>query len=183
MNYWFTADCHFGHERMIQYATRPFKDVNHMNESLIQRWNDRVGTGDIVFHLGDFTYISSKFDMRSVINRLNGQIIFVRGNHDHNNSLETPIEDIHMIFGGKNLLLVHDPESAIPGYDLVLCGHVHDLFRYRTYPYFEASYDVCNVGVDAWDFHPIKINEILSGYAEWVKEGKWSNGFKKKREE
>ena len=34
--------------------SRPFKDVEHMNETLIANWNRVVGPDNIVFHLGDF---------------------------------------------------------------------------------------------------------------------------------
>lgn len=80
MKFWFTADLHLGHANIIKLCNRPFKDINHMNEVLIKNWNSRVAHEDVIFHLGDFCY-KSGFDPKNYINRLNGQIIFLKGNH------------------------------------------------------------------------------------------------------
>lgn len=45
---------HFNHTNIIRFCSRPFKDVEHMNETLIANWNRVVGPDNIVFHLGDF---------------------------------------------------------------------------------------------------------------------------------
>ena len=52
----FTSDTHFSHATIIKFCQRPFKDVSHMNDELVQRWNEVVGPDDIVFHLGDFAW-------------------------------------------------------------------------------------------------------------------------------
>jgi calcineurin-like phosphoesterase family protein len=33
MSIWFTSDTHFGHERIVSYCKRPFRDVDEMNET------------------------------------------------------------------------------------------------------------------------------------------------------
>ena len=50
----FTSDTHFNHTNIIRFCNRPFKDVTHMNETIIANWNSVVGPDDIIFHLGDF---------------------------------------------------------------------------------------------------------------------------------
>lgn len=50
---YFTADAHFGHANIIKMCSRPFPDVEAMNEALIARWNDRVTGGDTVYIVGD----------------------------------------------------------------------------------------------------------------------------------
>lgn len=35
----FTSDTHFGHANIINLCNRPFKDVNHMNDMLVENWN------------------------------------------------------------------------------------------------------------------------------------------------
>ena len=79
----FTADLHLGHRRIIcpDHHNRPFKSVEDMNEALITNWNQRVKAGDIVYHLGDFSF-SRKADIVNQLERLNGRKFFVRGNHD-----------------------------------------------------------------------------------------------------
>ena len=52
-NHWFTSDVHFFfHKNIIKYSNRPFNDVNHMNDSLINNWNSVVGENDTVYSLG-----------------------------------------------------------------------------------------------------------------------------------
>ena len=47
----FTSDHHFGHANIIKFCNRPFKDVQEMNETLIERWNKKVKPKDHVYHL------------------------------------------------------------------------------------------------------------------------------------
>jgi len=53
--YWFTSDEHFNHENILKlFVYRPFRSVDEMNTTIIQRHNARVKDNDVVFHLGDF---------------------------------------------------------------------------------------------------------------------------------
>ena len=38
----FTSDTHFYHGNIIRFCTRPFKDVEVMNETIISNWNNTV---------------------------------------------------------------------------------------------------------------------------------------------
>ena len=69
----FTSDTHFNHTNIIRFCNRPFKDVSHMNETIIANWNRVVGPEDIVFHLGDFC-LGGSAEWVNVLNRLNGKI-------------------------------------------------------------------------------------------------------------
>jgi calcineurin-like phosphoesterase family protein len=82
MTTWFTSDTHFGHTNIIRYSNRPFKDVNHMNEQIIERWNALVAPEDTVFHLGDVA-LGKIDDSLACVGRLNGYKVLVDdGNHD-----------------------------------------------------------------------------------------------------
>lgn len=83
-NTFFTSDTHFGHANIIKLCNRPFKDVEEMNEKLIENWNKVVSEDGTVFHLGDFAFGGSGL-WNSVIPRLNGQIYLIIGNHDRKN--------------------------------------------------------------------------------------------------
>ena len=77
----FTSDTHFNHTNIIRFCNRPFKDVSHMNETIISNWNRVVSPEDIVFHLGDFC-LGGSAEWVNVLNRLNGKIYLISGNHD-----------------------------------------------------------------------------------------------------
>jgi len=55
---------------------------NEMNETIIERWNSCVKPGDMIYHLGDFGFANPN-KLESVMKRLNGQIYYITGNHDH----------------------------------------------------------------------------------------------------
>jgi calcineurin-like phosphoesterase family protein len=80
-NTWFIADTHFGHANILRYSKRPFADVEAHDLALIENWNAHVRRGDDVFHLGDFAY-KSRESALSILERLNGTLHFIEGNHD-----------------------------------------------------------------------------------------------------
>lgn len=77
----FTSDTHFGHANIINLCKRPFKDVNHMNDMLVENWNNVVTDDDTVFHLGDFAFGGSDV-WNKVLSRLRGKIYLILGNHE-----------------------------------------------------------------------------------------------------
>jgi len=81
MSIFFTSDTHFHHERVIEYGGRPFQNASDMEQQLIANWNAVVRANDRVYHLGDFSFGSPE-KWLSVLSRLNGRIVLVRGNHD-----------------------------------------------------------------------------------------------------
>lgn len=81
MTVFFTSDTHFGHQRIIELSNRPFRDVDHMNASIIYNWNSVVGPRDIVFHLGDVA-LGKIADSLPLVGQLNGTKFLVDGNHD-----------------------------------------------------------------------------------------------------
>jgi len=84
-NIWVTSDLHFDHANILKFCpdTRPFNNVEDMNESLIEEWNSKVGENDIIVHGGDFRLKRGKERTEYLLSRLNGMKVFVLGNHDH----------------------------------------------------------------------------------------------------
>jgi len=145
------------HENIIKYCNRPFKSADHMDIRLIQLWNSRVDKHDIVIHLGDFMFYKKLHKPSYYLDQLNGNIVLLKGNHDHNNSLNTPIQSLVLRIGGNDIYCTHNPIDHNPDYPINLVGHVHDRWKVkktsRTY--------LVNVGVDVWNYCPVDINEIL----------------------
>ena len=53
MNF-YISDTHFGHANIIRLCNRPFQDVERMDNTLINNWNNTVSNKDTVYILGDF---------------------------------------------------------------------------------------------------------------------------------
>lgn len=80
-NTFFTSDTHFFHKNILKHADRPFKDIYHMHEVIIEAWNSRVSEGDEVYHLGDLSFGNTELSL-GLLARLNGRIHLILGNHD-----------------------------------------------------------------------------------------------------
>lgn len=168
----FTSDTHFGHANIIRFCNRPFKNVEEMDEALIENWNQVVSDDDTVFHLGDFAFGGSNV-WKSIIPRLNGHINLIIGNHDRKNlrqgymsSFGMVVPQLQIEIEGNPIYLNHYPFLCYGGsYRGVwqLFGHVHsgpnaeglDISRLKTL--FPTQYDV---GVDNNDYAPISYREV-----------------------
>jgi len=78
----FTSDTHWGHFNIIRFCGRPFATIQEMDQALIRNWNSIVKTGDTVYHLGDVAKIKDTKALRGLVQKLNGHIHLVYGNHD-----------------------------------------------------------------------------------------------------
>lgn len=78
---WFSADYHFGHEKIIDLAGRPFSSVEEMNQTMIEKHNDVVGDSDTVWVLGDVAMGQIR-DTLPMVGQLRGHKYLVAGNHD-----------------------------------------------------------------------------------------------------
>jgi len=143
-----------------------------MNDTIIERWNERVNPEDTIFHIGDFAFREkgNKKGITSLLKQLNGNKILLSGNHDLHNQSRIIINDATITLAGKTFQLIHDPKQSAPWYYLVLCGHVHTAWKFHTITSCEVKIDVCNVGVDAWSYYPISIETILNEYKKWKKD-------------
>ena len=151
-----TSDTHFNHITMIKEGWRNFKTVKEMNSVIINQWNSAVAPGDTVYHLGD-VFIGKRGHLQ-LLSRLNGNIIFIKGNHD-SNSL-THVKNIIIQHKGKDLDLVHNPADATFMGDFIIHGHIHKnscadvITRCGDHLLF-------NVNCELHKFKPVALNNIL----------------------
>lgn len=153
----FTSDPHFSHENIIKYCNRPFKDATEMNEVMISDWNSIVTKRDTVYSLGDFSMARMKnIDIAlDVIDRLNGTIHLVYGNHDHRKMWEV----MALMRPGRIVLEGDRIEINVNCKDIALCHYSHQVWNrshhgawhlfghsHNTLPGIGKSMDV---GVDA----------------------------------
>ena len=159
---YFSSDSHFSSNRTFQFSRRPFKDVNDMNEKMIEIWNSIVNPEDEVIHLGDFgDYTFRKF--------LNGKITLALGNYEikdinedritlddlinkYNFNRILPAEGALININGHDFYCCHKPEDCDMN-EFNLFGHAHRLSMIKRFG--------LNVGVDCHYFKPINLEEIL----------------------
>jgi calcineurin-like phosphoesterase family protein len=167
MAIYFTSDTHFGHKSIITFSNRPYKCIEEMDEDIIQHWNARVGAKDTIYHLGDFTWYRNESQQRRIIDRLNGNIKLLLGNHDGDLkywpskiTLCDPITKLK--FDHCTLELCHYPllewDDAFRG-AIQLHGHSHNLWPQTTYRRLD-------IGVDGNNMNPWELEEIRS----WAKD-------------
>lgn len=167
-NIWVTSDTHFGHSNIIKYCDRPFRDTDEMDNHIVEKWNNVVQDGDIVYHLGDVYFGGNKgaeyWDW--FFPRLKGRKRLLLGNHDNGKDqrlLQTfgKIE-LWRMFPEFGLLLTHVPvhpstlrESPKRPNGLInVHGHTHD----NGEPDNSGNYKcVC---VELTDYTPVNIEEL-----------------------
>jgi calcineurin-like phosphoesterase family protein len=162
----FTADQHFGHENIIRFCERPFKDADHMTEVMVERWNRAVRPDQTVFHLGDFGYRGGVNFVKRTLARLNGNVILIQGNHDHRRTLEffTAVHDMAEV-----MVTAHGVDQRI-----IMCHYAMRVWNHS----FRGSWHLyghshgtlpsrqdrkeMDIGVDCWNFSPVSFWEIES---------------------
>ena len=174
VNIWFTSDTHFGHQNILKYSERPFDSIDEMDYELVQKWNSRVNPEDIIYFLGDFSFHNSSGkkinkSFEEYKNRLNGNIVFIQGNHDSSNKVKTKMISAVLEFGGMEIFCCHNPKDAHPDYKLNLCGHVHKLWKSKKVKIVGRETVLINVGVDQWNFYPVSLKQILDEYKKYDK--------------
>jgi len=156
---WFVGDYHLGHANIMRYCHRPFKTAEEMDIALLKNTNDRVGRGDVLYFLGDWSFKNAE-KYRKLINCPN--IHFIRGNHDREpdrvyRELFTTVRDL-------NNIKVHLDGQKI---SIVLCHYAMRVWNkshhgaWHLYGHSHATlpdwYKSTDVGVDA-------IAQRLSGF-------------------
>jgi calcineurin-like phosphoesterase family protein len=126
------SDTHFGHNNIISYCGRPFKNTEEMDYHMIDRWNSVVKPQDKVYHLGDVYMGLKRERLEWVLGSLNGHKRLILGNHDNGKDqvLQRYFEkiDVWRMFPEFGLLLTHVPvhSSALEAKELKnIHGHIH----------------------------------------------------------
>ena len=171
MTFYVTSDLHFGHNNIcgpegFVDTRKHFESTADMNEAIIEAWNSVVTVEDTVYHLGDLSMNLSRQDLLKLIERLNGKLILIKGNHDSNKLLNWLEEHADGKIEVKRMgdivkrnkvsyLLTHYPQGIGERSRRIrnLCGHIHDQVA------DEAN--VLNVGVDSPEINSVKFGTPL----------------------
>lgn len=159
MTIFFTSDTHFGHAGIIGHCQRPFASVDEMDAAMASAWNRTVRPTDTVYHLGDFTWQKRRRDIAARLESLNGVKHLIVGNHDHTDTRKASgwasvQYAMKLKADGIAVYLSHYPVLGFRE-ELHFHGHQHNREP------FGVRHQV-DVGVDAWGFRPIALQEILA---------------------
>ncbi len=166
---WFTSDTHFGHNKIIEYCSRPVTDAREMDELMLKNINDNVKPEDTLYHLGDFG-TGGWTNMVSVLKRIKCKDLhYIIGNHDKN----MMYPEVQAMFKSFQ----HYKEIIVENHRIVLChfallewhqmhrgawmlhGHSHNTLPY---PDMIKNCKILDVGVDMpdWNMRPVSFDEI-----------------------
>ena len=152
------SDTHHGHANIIEYCDRPFESCEAMDEQMVSRWNEVVDEGDIVYHLGDVAIDSAIADR--VLQRLDGQIVVVSGNHDafSENSVVPVVDSLTLRHGRYQFLCSHRPQPDFSGWQIH--GHIHNN-DVGQYPFIHQNRQTVNVSVELIGYKPLQLDELV----------------------
>jgi len=178
---WITSDLHIGHNREFVYVERGFENIEEHDETLLRNWNELVDDNDTVYILGDVMLKHNLQDDEfsygiSILKKLKGKLIIIRGNHDSEGKIELYKDCENVIRAGDAALYLNYPEIGSYHFYLShyptlvshkklkqmktalinLYGHTHQEERfYNDHPYM---YCVC---MDAHDMKPVLLDDII----------------------
>jgi len=141
-------------------------DVQYMNETMIQEWNEVVDMEDLVYILGDVAFTSGSEAAR-IVNRLNGTKILVEGNHDRkvllDSSFRNSFAEIHkyldIVYNGTKAVMFHYP---IAEWDQMHRGAVHFHGHCHGNVTGMEKYRCKDVGMDATGQIVISMDEAVA---------------------
>lgn len=168
---YYTSDLHLDHANIIRHCSRPFVNVDEMNNALIKNWNNKISDNDTVYIVGDlFFYPKSPIDY--ILRTLKGKKHLILGNHDKQwikkfdltqyfESVDN-LKEIHD--NGRKITLCHYPmmtwNNAGNGAFLVY-GHIHNNTKDFFWKWLKIMDNAFNAGVDINNFEPVTFDEMV----------------------
>lgn len=174
-NIFFTSDFHLFHDKVLIHDKRPFDTIDQMHDTIISNWNDKVSENDIVFYLGDLSFVPNKTEL--ILNQLNGKIYFIKGNHDKIKDI-TKLNRFEKIYDFGTDISILDKDGRNKGnkdyQNIVLCHyplliwnkhhhgawHIHGHCHHNLIAPDFYKRRVIDIGCNGHDYTPLSYVEI-----------------------
>ena len=166
---WVSSDHHFGHKNILKHQarTRPAADIEDMDRMLVDHHNELVKPDDFVIFLGDLAWNYSDKQLEDLLDRLNGTIALIPGNHDDRllrsasrvKKLNVLPEVTHYKRTDLGLAFCHYPLESWRGQghgSIHLHGHCHGNLRSP-----HARFRRKDIGVDTNDLYPYHLGVVV----------------------
>jgi len=171
----FTADLHIGHKGVIKLCNRPFSDINDMHETLIKNWNAIVPEDGHTFLIGDTGFKGNPARLRQLLDRLNGKIYLILGNHEKDATSEVcrsrfewieKYESIYVDNGNGDLQNIFLCHYSMDVWNKSHAGNVWNLYGHShgNLPENPNSFKF-DVGVDCWNYEPVSFARVAEKMA------------------
>lgn len=171
--YYFTSDLHFGYERILEQANRPFMNLVEMKDKIIENFNSVLTDDDVLMILGDCSCYG--YNPKKEIKEIKGHKVLIVGNHDkepltHESFRKcfTDIKEHEIIKVNENdkLMQIYLNHYPMAEWDCMykgvkhFYGHIHSSqqgagFLMKAFP------NAVNVGVDVNDFMPMTATQLF----------------------
>lgn len=133
---YYIGDMHLGHANVIRHDSRPFSNVDEMNEALINNYNSIVTDKDDVYFVGDVIFKNYSYAIE-LLQRLKGKKHLVIGNHDKSNMKKKEFRDCFIDCkdyydikdGNDRVIISHYPMIEWDGYfrgSYHVYAHIHN---------------------------------------------------------
>lgn len=115
----FSSDWHCGHAKSIEFDARPFRDLDHMHEVLVNNYNSTVTPSGICYFLGDMSNQQAS-EFYKIVSRLNGTKILILGNHDRGvqwgyaSGFDAVMYSASLVIAERIVTLTHCPLRGVP---------------------------------------------------------------------
>jgi calcineurin-like phosphoesterase family protein len=180
-----TSDLHFNHNREFIWCARGFSSVEEMNETIVKNWNEAISPEDDVYVCGDLCLggADAMGPNTQLIERLNGRLHVVLGNHDTPARIEmyrfckniVEICYATMIhYRGYHFFLSHYPcmtanleKESLKQCTINLFGHTH-----QTKNFYNDIPFMYHVGMDSHNCTPVLLDDAIEEMKNKVQECK-----------
>lgn len=188
-NVYFTTDFHLFHQNVIKFDSRPFPNLEEMHDDIEKKWNETVTMNDIVIYIGDLSFArrEDKILVNKMMNRLNGTIHFVLGNHDKYDEIKkmprfASVQDylevritrlVDSIREETLFCVMHYPiyswNKKHHG-SYMVHGHCHGNLHHGEEASFYDNRRVIDVGCMLHDYRPISYTDVIQKLSHVVLE-------------
>lgn len=164
-----------------------------MHQDIVNQWNQVVPNEATVYHVGDLSFLKSKTaedqkPLYDILNRLNGDIVFLKGNHDysknwkhHQTAIESgllrngltfensPYKEIRIKLNGRNkkIVMCHYPIVSwnnVHHGSFLVHGHSHNSLTLDLGKAIDVGFDALYENYSMC--YPISIEDVVDIMAQ-----------------
>lgn len=180
---WFSSDWHLGHSKTIEMGSRPFKDVEEMDNKIIENMFVDVKRGDDFYFLGDMAWnVANIIRVLEVAAKKKIRFHWILGNHDFRfvKQFQGKIKQYNQLNSMHDMFEVKLTDKEGNHYPTILChypmltwnkshynsfllfGHHHrKTHKAEEIAKFEQNGKMLNVCCEFHDYKPVNELDII----------------------